>query len=383
MEEMKYGSYMGGGDEQERKRMAYTAAVDLMRRAIMPEQYEEAARMFESINPYEDSENLARICREKVVLYRQQSEMAWREETYAAAVNCMSTVSIPAYERAAELLGMIPGWRDANERRAYCIQRIDELKKEAKERQKRKNRKLIITVVISALVGPALGNWVMWANKPYNVAMRLYKMGNYEEAYVKFKELDDDDSKKMIEDILKDYPSVAQVGDCIKFGRYEQDNNVQNGKEDIEWIVYWRGGDSMYLASKYVLDCQPYDVDGTDTDWEDCSLNAWLNDSFYNEAFNEWEGSRMIQTQEEGAPKVYLLNLHDARSIFSLDGGAICEATPYAKAKGVMTEDGTAGCYWWIEDNNGECQYFFYDVGSVDATTDTIGVRPIIKIQIR
>ena len=29
----------------------------------------------------------------------------------------------------------------------------------------------------------------------------------------------------------------VKVGDYIKFGAYEQDNNTSNGKEDIEWLV--------------------------------------------------------------------------------------------------------------------------------------------------
>lgn len=59
MEETGYGPYMGGYDDLERKRATYAAAFDTMRRAIMPEWYEEAARMFESIVPFEDAESLA------------------------------------------------------------------------------------------------------------------------------------------------------------------------------------------------------------------------------------------------------------------------------------------------------------------------------------
>ena len=31
--------------------------------------------------------------------------------------------------------------------------------------------------------------------------------------------------------------STPAVGDCVTFGRYEQDNRMENGKEPLEWIV--------------------------------------------------------------------------------------------------------------------------------------------------
>lgn len=45
--------------------------------------------------------------------------------------------------------------------------------------------------------------------------------------------------------ILLEHPTVARVGDCLTFGRYEQDGNARNGKEEIEWVVYWKGGSSI------------------------------------------------------------------------------------------------------------------------------------------
>ena len=57
--------------------------------------------------------------------------------------------------------------------------------------------------------------------------------------------------------LLKD----ASVGDYVFFGHYEQDNNEENGKEEIEWLVLDRQGEDLLLLSLYGLDCQLYHAD--------------------------------------------------------------------------------------------------------------------------
>ncbi len=50
------------------------------------------------------------------------------------------------------------------------------------------------------------------------------------------------------------HKSVVEVGDVIYFGSYEQDNNLSNGKEEIEWIVLAKENRKALLISKYALD---------------------------------------------------------------------------------------------------------------------------------
>ena len=46
---------------------------------------------------------------------------------------------------------------------------------------------------------------------------------------------------------------TVAVGDIIQFGHYEQDNNLDNGSEAIEWIVldYDEANHKVLLLSKY------------------------------------------------------------------------------------------------------------------------------------
>ena len=79
-------------------------------------------------------------------------------------------------------------------------------------------------------------------------------------------------------------------GEAVYFGSYEQDNDPENGKESIEWIVLGTTGNgNVILYSKYILEAKPYNESGSGVKWEDTSLNAWLNSEFKDLAFTEQE----------------------------------------------------------------------------------------------
>ena len=48
------------------------------------------------------------------------------------------------------------------------------------------------------------------------------------------------------------------VGDTVYFGRYEQDNNVTNAKERIQWRIFDRDGNYALLIAEYGLATLPY-----------------------------------------------------------------------------------------------------------------------------
>lgn len=76
------------------------------------------------------------------------------------------------------------------------------------------------------------------------------------------------------------------VGQRVRMGTYEQDNNTRNGRESIEWRILAIEGDQALLISEYGLDCQLYHYTNTSMTWENCSLRSWLNGSFMYSAFN-------------------------------------------------------------------------------------------------
>lgn len=93
-------------------------------------------------------------------------------------------------------------------------------------------------------------------------------------------------------------------GDYILFGHYEQDGDTSNGPEPVEWEVLEESDGRMLLISRYVLDAMPYNTEKTDVTWEKSSIRQWLNDDFYNNAFDADE--------QKGIVKVKLSNPNNA-----------------------------------------------------------------------
>ena len=203
-------------------------------------------------------------------------------------------------------------------------------------------------------------------------------------------------------------PSVS-VGDTIKFGKYEQDNDLSNGKEDIEWIVLATEGNKALVISKYVLDsCQEYNTSYDDVTWETCSLRKWLNGTFFNTAFTAEEQNKIILTTvtadanpgydtlpgNDTLDKVFLLSITEVNKYFSSDEARICAPTDYAIAQGAHTNNdtftgGRDACSWWLRSPGFISTYaaeVYYDgiVSNWGTNVDqyVVAVRPAMWIDI-
>lgn len=96
---------------------------------------------------------------------------------------------------------------------------------------------------------------------------------------------------------LPDY-SDYHVGDIIVFGTYEQDGNLENGAEPIEWIVINETDDDLLLMSKYILDAMAYKSIDDKTSWKTSELRRFLVGEFY-ESFEPIERSYMNGIQRD------------------------------------------------------------------------------------
>ncbi len=182
---------------------------------------------------------------------------------------------------------------------------------------------------------------------------------------------------------LHEQLKTANVGDYVQFGRYEQDNNTSNGRENIEWIVLKKSGSKLLLISRYALDCQSYDTSHTGTTWEICALRKWLNESFLENAFSSDE-QNMIQSSivtadmnpeydtnpgNDTTDKVFLLSIKEVNQYFSSDDARECAPTDYAIAQGVSINigyltGGKATCWWWLRSPgfiSNYAAFVFYD----------------------
>lgn len=154
----------------------------------------------------------------------------------------------------------------------------------------------------------------------------------------------------------------------MTFGTYEQDDNISNGKEDIEWLVLAKEENKIFVISDKALDCKLYDTSYTSVTWETCSLRAWLNNDFFNTAFDAAEKKMIMNTKvsadknpeydtdpgNETTDKLFLLSISEVTEYFDDDESRKCVPTAYAKARGAYTSNrnktvsGEETCWWWL-----------------------------------
>lgn len=90
--------------------------------------------------------------------------------------------------------------------------------------------------------------------------------------------------------------SSAQVGDLITIGRYEQDNDLDNGPEAIQWRVLDKKDGKLLVISDKALDYISYSYEWDQVEksvWATSCSRGWLNNYFMQTAFTPAEQARI------------------------------------------------------------------------------------------
>ena len=339
--------------------------------------YEAAVKMFQDIPLFKDADELIAVCNKK-----KAEEIAQKDAVYNSAKHHMSVGNINSYEYAINLFRSIPLWRDVNEQIIICNEEIAKLKAKAEAKRleaerrskeqriaaiaaakKRKESMLILACI--CIVFAIVLTTVIIPNCKYNAAVSLIDDGEFVEAYDNLIALNGyKDSTEKAADIFEQYKpeklKVANVGDIVFFGVYEQDNDTSNGKEDIEWRVLAKEDGRILLITDKAIDCQRYSDTYTDTTWEKCSLRKWMNDIFFNTAFSTEEQAKVQSTKISAdrnpeydtdpgnatTDKVFLLSIDEVNKYFNSDKARACIPTAYAKENGAYSYGNT--CLWWL-----------------------------------
>ena len=194
------------------------------------------------------------------------------------------------------------------------------------------------------------------------------------------------ESKKGAETKEQVNSKAVAVGDVVRFGRYEQDNDRSNGAEGIEWIVLDVQSEKALLLSRYGLDCKRYYKDQTPVTWETSDLRVWLNGDFSETAFNEDEIGRILLSRipadknpeyntdagNETEDRVFLLSASEAEQYLT-EETAKCQATAYTLAEGGSS--GKNGYSWWFLRTPGSEQKMVMII-KTDGTMNTGGAVP-------
>ncbi len=379
-----YVDYINKRTEYDRQEAIYNRAEELIRKDRKCH-YADAVEILNEIPDWKDAKEQIEICNKRIAEITEQEERERKEKIYNNAVALMKRDNPVAYSEAINEFVKIRGWKNADKQIQFCQQRITEIRanEQAKAEAKRiavkkakKKRTVTITIFISSVCAiiafTIFRQTVIIPNRKYNAAMELLKAEKYSEAASAFEAMNGyKDSEKKADECLflsqKNSLVDVTIGKTVKFGYYEQDNNVGNGKEEIEWEVLDVENKKALLISKYALDCQRYNSRSAGVTWESCTLRNWLNDTFLNQAFTPYHQEEILSStvtadknpQYETEPgnattdKVFLLSTTEAEKYFSTEEERKCVPTEHAKANcaytsSSYTKDGAATCMWWL-----------------------------------
>ena len=177
-----------------------------------------------------------------------------------------------------------------------------------------------------------------------------------------------------------------EVGNTITLGSYSGDI--------LEWIVVDNDLHGVTMISRYGLDDMRMDK-GEPESFEESSLHDWLNDEFYNDAFNAKQKKRIISFDNDDY--VSLIGFEELKSLLKSGTGiGRCFFTGYYPsfyaAHPELKDEATykkrkATDIWWMRDiaKADTCMFYVYDVSDLTSKVEASekrSVRPMIKIEI-
>jgi len=157
----------------------------------------------------------------------------------------------------------------------------------------------------------------------------------------------------------------AQVNDIVQFGYYIQ-NDQNDTKDPINWIVLDKKDNKILLLSQHCLVPLPFNRQRAATTWVTCTLRKWLNEDFYKTAFSDEEKERIfasIQKNEKSKnsflsrkvikdddthDKIFILDIEETNKYLPSNQSRQTTATPYALSKGAYANGKNGFSWWWL-----------------------------------
>lgn len=334
----------------------------------------------------------------------KNSEVVQAAEKEAAYNEALSLMTAQKYNEAIDIFAKLSGYKDSAIKKTECENAIIELKyNEAlalMSAQKYDDAIIIFTELgeyknSAAKIIECTDAIAAVIELKYNEASSLIADGKYSDALLLLDEIGD--YKDAV--VLKQKCALlaCEPGDVITFGAYEQDNNLDNGAEAIDWVVLERDGNKALVISKYCIEWLPFHNTFTEVGWKNSSIRSWLNNTFLNAAFTTQEKKSIISTQHTNpdfyddsesernwlgttTDTIFLLSSGEADKYFSSDYDRQAEGTEYACAKGK-----SASWYWWLRSANSIKYAGFVSEGELgygEEVDRNMGIRPAMWIEI-
>nr|MCR5350815.1 DUF6273 domain-containing protein [Acholeplasmatales bacterium] len=174
--------------------------------------------------------------------------------------------------------------------------------------------------------------------------------------------------------------------------------------DPIEWDILEQSHGKALIIANLILDSQEYYPYANN--YELSSIRKWLNDNFYNTAFNDLQKNSIEATEVDNSAsstgdssnpyvcnntkdKIFLLSCKEVTTYYNSDSKRQAKGTDYAKCQNlkVSYESSTLGnSYWWLRSPYHTYSFGAYKIewdGGIDFTNvsyTSCGIRPACYI---
>lgn len=184
--------------------------------------------------------------------------------------------------------------------------------------------------------------------------------------------------------------------------------------EPISWTILNESNGTALILCDMIIDSQQFDYDGSYyNDYAESTIRKWLNETFYNTAFNDLQKEIILTTTvdnsvastgdssnpyacEDTEDKVFLLSYKELTTYLTTTASRMKKTTDYAKSQGACTSTSSSylgNGYWWLRspinyfsnyaryvyyDGNVNYSYYYYDY----VYSTSRGVVPTLQIQL-
>lgn len=198
---------------------------------------------------------------------------------------------------------------------------------------------------------------------------------------------------------------------------YQDDNGYYRSTvywfkyEPISWTILNENNGTALILCDMIIDSQQFDYEGGSNyynDYAESTVRKWLNETFYNTAFNDLQKEIILTTTvdnsvastgdlrnpyacEDTEDKVFLLSYKEITTYLTTNASRMKKTTDYAQSQGAYTSTSSSylgNGYWWLRSPS---VHYSYDVCNVDhigsvyysnVSTATDGVVPALQIQL-
>ena len=326
------------------------------------------------------------------------------------------------YDKAIEILEALKSYEDSSDLVTYYKARRYEFKDTNDDRMRAiamyekipevkdsKERKEAIVGIQEGIYAKAEEQ--LEADKFFDAKETFQSLGNYSDARRRAKDVEiaRQDKIKLLYANHRYAEALhfqnLQAGDVIKFGEYEQDNNFENGKEAIDWIVLDVQDDEAFILSEKCLDARIFSETWEMSEWTGSNIREWLNGDFMQTAFssnlqdlivykeikNERDPYYAVSYGEEDTlDYVFLLSYNEATQYLKNKTayGTLYACAQYDKQHTNLTASPDKEQWWWLRTiaYGGETRMGFNGMsgGAVEtgSITDAEMVRPAMRIDL-